>query len=159
LDEVIADLKSNGVILDVVGLDYLPVKQLAWGTGGRWIPIPGKGYLEEIAMPLPIRSNAALGVLTGTRERPQDEVLLFFRPPQNPEWVELRWRLLNPRGERITQEFVERQSVLSGESRTAFRPEFNPLWFRNHPGYYTAIYRVTDSLGNTSVLRRVLDYR
>ncbi|MBM3216731.1 VWA domain-containing protein, partial [Candidatus Poribacteria bacterium] len=33
LDEVIAELKADRIVVDVVGLDYLPVKQLAWGTG------------------------------------------------------------------------------------------------------------------------------
>ena len=157
LDEVIATLKAKEIHVDSVSLDHLPMQQLAWGTGGRWIPIPGKGYLEQIALPLPVRSNAALGVLSTEDGRASDELYVFADPGRPSEWAELRWRVLSPRGERIRGEFVERAEFAG--SRATFQPTFDPLWFRGSPGYYTIIYRVTDNVGRSSVLRRVIEYR
>lgn len=159
LDEVIATLKSRRILLDAVGIDYLPVKQLAWGTGGRWLAIPGSGYLEDFLPPLPVRSNAALGVLTLKGNAGEDEVLVFCRGSRRPSWIELRWRVLNPRGERVGKEVVERQTLPPDADRITFRPTFDVLSFRGNPGYYTVIYRIGDSLGNSSVLRRVMEYR
>lgn len=159
LDEVIATLKSKRILLDAVGIDYLTVKQLAWGTGGRWIAIPGSGYLEDFLPPLPVRSNAALGVLSTKGTATEDEVFVFCRGSRRPSWVELRWRVINPRGERVGKETVERQTLPSEADRIIFRPVFDLLSFRGNPGYYTFIYRIRDSLGNSSVLRRVIEYR
>ena len=157
LDEVIHTLQAQGVTVDSVALDHLPMQQLAWGTGGRWIPIPGKGYLEQIALPLPVRSNAALGVLSTSEQHAQDELYVFADPNQDCEWAELRWRVLNPRGEKVRGEFVERAEYR--DFRITFQPVFDPLWFQAQPGYYTLIYRVTDNVGRSSVLRRVIEYR
>jgi hypothetical protein len=159
LDEVIAVLKSRRIIVDAVGVDYLTVKQLAWGTGGRWLAIPGSGYLEDFLPPLPVRSNAALGVLSTSRNAAQDEVLVFCRGSNRPAWVELRWRVLSPRGERIGKETIERVTLSADADRATFRPDFDLLSFRGNPGYYTVIYRIVDSQGKTSVLRRMLEYR
>ncbi len=157
LDEVIAALRANSIAVDSVSLEHLPMQQLAWGTGGRWIPIPGKGYLEHVPLALPVRSNAALGVLSTAAERASDEVYVFADPRHPSDWAELRWRILSPRGERIHGEFVERADF--DGSRVTFQPLFDPLWFRGSPGYYTVIYRVTDNRGRSSVLRRIIEYR
>jgi len=159
LDEVLAILKSKRILVDVVGIDYLTVKQLAWGTGGRWLAIPGSGYLEDFLPPLPVRSNTALGVLSSQGNAAEDEVFVFYRGANRPAWVELRWRVLNPRGERVGKEVVERLPLSGDADRVVFRPSVDLLSFRGNPGYYTVIYRILDSQGNTSVLRRVLEYR
>jgi Mg-chelatase subunit ChlD len=159
LDETIALLRSRNVVLDAVGLDFLPVKQLAWGTQGRWSAIPGNGYLEQIALPLPVRANAALGVVSVSDEDFQDEVLVFLRPPGTPQWVELRWRVLGPRGNRVAGEFSERREIAPGEDRLVFHPALDARWLRAAGGHYTAIYRLTSSDGRTSVLRRVIESR
>jgi hypothetical protein len=157
LDEVIATLNAKDIHVDSVSLEHLPMQQLAWGTGGRWIRIPGNGYLEQVALPVPVRSNAALGVLSTRDGRTRDELYVFADATSPSEWVELRWRVLGPRGDRVRGEFVERAGF--DGSRVTFRPAFDPLWFRKSPGYYTVIYRVTNSNGQSSVLRRVIDYR
>ena len=154
---MIATLRAKDIYVDSVSLDHLPMQQLAWGTGGRWIPIPGKGYLEDIALPLPVRSNAALGALSTSADAASDEVYVFADPRHPSDWAELRWRVLSPRGEKIHGVFVERADF--DGSRVTFQPSFDPLWFRGSPGYYTIIYRVTDSRGRSSVLRRVIEYR
>ena len=48
LDSVIETLQSEKIRVDVIGLDYLPIKQIAKATGGTWRAIPGRGYLEYI---------------------------------------------------------------------------------------------------------------
>ena len=40
LDIIIAKLIEEKVRVDVIGPDYLPMKQLAWGTNGKWDRIP-----------------------------------------------------------------------------------------------------------------------
>lgn len=159
LDEVIRELGRLRVVVDVVGVDHLPVKQLAWGTGGRAIAIPGKGYLEQVAPPLPVKANAALGVLSTRAQAPRDELYVFPDPSQPVEWYELRWRLLSPRGHKIQGEFVTRVQPDPSDRRITFNPVFDERWFDGGLGYYTAIYRVTDSAGKSSVLRRVMDHR
>ena len=159
LDEVIRELRRLRIVVDVVGIDHLPVKQLAWGTGGRAIPIPGRGYLEKVAPPLPVKANAALGVLSTKAEGPRDELYVFPDPNRPAEWYELRWRLLSPRGIKIQGEFVTRVSPSPSERKITFNPVFDESWFDGGLGYYTAIYRVTDSAGKSSVLRRIMDHR
>ncbi len=48
LDEVIESLQREQIRVEVIGLDYLPIKQIALATGGKWRGIPGKGYLEYV---------------------------------------------------------------------------------------------------------------
>ena len=158
MDAVIETLKQRRVTLDSVSIDFLPMKQIAWGTGGQWTKIPGKGHLESFLQPLPVQSNAALGVLSTQTDRASDEIYIFVPPDKPVQWYQLTWRLLNPRGEKIQGEFTARQSAV-GQRKITFRPEFDPEWFRGLPGLYTVIYRVTDSSGKSSALRRTMDYR
>lgn len=158
MDAVIETLKQRRVTLDSVSIDFLLSKQIAWGTGGQWTRIPGKGHLEQFIQPLPVQSNAALGVLSTKADSASDEIYIFVPPDQQVKWYLLTWRLLNPRGEKIQGEFTDRRSAV-GQRKIVFRPEFNPEWFSGLPGAYTAIYRVTDSAGNSSSLRRIMDYR
>lgn len=158
MDAVIETLKQRRVTLDSVSIDFLLSKQIAWGTGGQWTRIPGKGHLEQFIQPLPVQSNAALGVLSTKAGSASDEIYVFAPPNEQVKWYQLTWRLLNPRGEKIQGEFTDRRSAV-GQRKIVFRPEFNPEWFSGLPGAYTAIYRVTDSAGRSSSLRRVMDYR
>jgi len=48
LDRIIARLNDEGVRVDVVGANYLPMKQLARGTGGQWKHIPGGDPLMDV---------------------------------------------------------------------------------------------------------------
>ena len=48
LDQVIEVLQNEQIRVDVIGLDYLPIRQIALATGGTWRAIPGRGYLEYI---------------------------------------------------------------------------------------------------------------
>ena len=43
LDEVIETLQNERVRVDVIGIDYLPIRQIALATGGTWRAIPGRG--------------------------------------------------------------------------------------------------------------------
>lgn len=158
MDAVIDTLKQRRVTLDSVSIDFLLTKQLAWGTGGQWTRIPGKGHLEQFIQPLPVQSNAALGVLSTKAGSASDEIYVFVPPDQQIQWYQLTWRLLNPRGEKIQGEFTDRRSAV-GQRKIVFRPQFDPEWFSGLHGAYTAIYRVTDSAGNSSSLRRIMDYR
>ncbi len=158
MDAVIETLKQRRVTLDSVSIDFLLSKQIAWGTGGQWTRIPGKGHLEQFIQPLPVQSNAALGVLSTKAGSASDEIYIFVPPDQEIQWYQLTWRLLNPRGEKIQGEFTDRRSAV-GQRKIVFKPEFDPEWFSGLPGAYTAIYRVTDSAGNSSALRRIMDYR
>ena len=56
-DGVIETLQHNGIRVDVIGLNFLPIKQLAWATGGTWRAIPGRGYLEHIPATLTARCS------------------------------------------------------------------------------------------------------
>lgn len=40
LDDVIVRLNSEKICVDVIGPDYLPMKQLSWRTNGKWWKIP-----------------------------------------------------------------------------------------------------------------------
>ena len=62
-DGVIETLQRQGVRVDVIGLNFLPIKQLAWATGGTWRQIPGRGYMEHIPRTLTAKMLSELGVL------------------------------------------------------------------------------------------------
>ena len=46
LDEVIETLQNEKARVDVIGIDYLPIRQIALATGGTWRAIPGRGNAE-----------------------------------------------------------------------------------------------------------------
>ena len=163
LDQVISKLKEKKVQVDVLGLDYLPMKQLAWATGGKWRLIPGKGYLENIQLPLPAKIYSQLGILsTGSeslvdfeKSTYTDEILAIF-DDKKPEWVMLTWKVLNPHGEKYLGDFVDKKIVKRNTDKIRFLPQIEISGF---PGTYTFIYKISDSLGNKSVLRRTVDLK
>ncbi|MFQ6041660.1 MAG: vWA domain-containing protein [Candidatus Poribacteria bacterium] len=169
LDQVIAELKANNIQMETVGLDYLPMKQLAWATGGQWRLIPGKGYLEKISMPLPTKIYSQLGVLESDSGSLKDEIIVPI--DQNPPaWIKLSWKVLNPHGEKVLGDFVEKRELSTEKSYGYPRKSLNeppdkirfPLTidlsnFRGIPGIYTFIYRLEDSSGRRSILRRTVD--
>ncbi len=163
LDQVISRLKEKKVQVDVLGLDYLPMKQLAWATGGKWRLIPGKGYLENIQMPLPAKIYSQLGILSTNSESLvdvgkstyTDDILVTFEDEQ-PEWVTLTWKVLNPHGEKYLSDFVDKKIVTHDTNKIRFSPKIDINGFS---GTYTLIYKISDSLGNKSILRRTVDVK
>lgn len=165
LDQVISKLKEKSVQVDVLGLDYLPMKQLAWATGGEWRLIPGKGYLENIQMPLPSKIYSQLGILSSDYEPPMkpedlcltatDEILVTIEDDKT-EWVTLTWKVLNPHGEKYLGDFFDKKVVKHNTDKIRFFPKIDISGF---PGTYTFIYKIADSLGNKSVLRRTVDVK
>jgi len=155
LDQVISKLKEKKVHVDVLGLDYLPMKQLAWATGGQWRLIPGKGYLEKIQLPLPAKIYSQLGLLSSDSESMTDEILVTIED-ERPEWVTLTWKVLNPHGEKYLGDFVDKRLVKQDIDKIRFFPQIEISGF---PGTYTFIYKISDSLGNKSILRRTVDVK
>ncbi|MBC8236279.1 VWA domain-containing protein [bacterium] len=158
LDQVIAKLKSNNVQVEVVGLDYLPVKQLAWATGGQWRLIPGQGYLENISMPQPNKIYSQLGILESDSNSLKDEITVpIVRNP--PAWVKLSWKVLNPHGEKFLGEFVDKRKIPldNPPDKIRFPLDIDLSKVRGLPGTYTFIYRLEDSSGKRSILRRSVD--
>lgn len=160
LDQVIATLKANNIQVETVGLDYLPVKQLAWATGGQWRPIPGKGYLEQISMPRPNKIYSQLGVLESDSGLLKDEIIVPIGE-NPPDWVKLSWKVLNPHGEKCLGDFVDKRNISSDNlpDKIRFPLTIDLSSLRGLPGTYTFIYRLEDSLGNRSILRRTVDLK
>jgi hypothetical protein len=144
--------------METVGLDYLPVKQLAWATGGQWRPIPGKGYLEQMSMPLPTKIYSQLGVLASDSSSLQDEIIVPI-DKNPPAWVRLSWKVLNPHGEKVLGDFVDKKNISPDNlpDKVRFSLTIDLSNFRGLPGTYTFIYRLEDSLGTRSILRRTVD--
>jgi len=163
LDQVISRLKEKKVQVDVLGLDYLPTKQLAWATGGKWRLIPGKGYLENISMPLPAKIYSQLGILSSDsaslvdfgKSTYTDEILVTLED-EKPEWVTLTWKVLNPHGEKYLGDFVDKKIVTHNTDKILFSPKIDINGFS---GTYAFIYKISDSLGNKSILRRTVDVK
>jgi len=147
----------------VLGLDYLPTKQLAWATGGKWRLIPGKGYLENISMPLPAKIYSQLGILSSDsaslvdfgKSTYTDEILVTLED-EKPEWVTLTWKVLNPHGEKYLGDFVDKKIVTHNTDKILFSPKIDINGFS---GTYAFIYKISDSLGNKSILRRTVDVK
>ena len=150
LDQVIADLQRKNVRVEVIGTDYLPVKQLALGTGGKWHPIPGRGYLEGAS--LAAKTISELGVIG-------QEIVIYVNKNPRPKWVEIHWKILNPLGERSpTENSAQRIEVPDDETKTVkFKPQIDLNQLASLPGTYTAIYRLTNDLGEQSVLRQMFE--
>lgn len=158
IDQVIAMLKTNNIQMETVGLDYLPVKQLAWATGGQWRPIPGTGYLEQISMFPPTKLYSQLGILESDSGSLKDEIFIPINE-NPPAWVKLSWKVLNPHGEKCLGDFVDKRDISPDNppNKIRFPLAIDLSSFRGLPGIYTFIYRLEDNLGNKSILRRTVD--
>jgi hypothetical protein len=158
LDQVIAKLKRNNVQVEVIGLDYLPMKQLAWATSGQWRQIPGQGYLENTPMPRTHKIYSQLGVLKSDSDSLKDEIIVPIAG-NLPDWVKLSWKVLNPHGEKFLGDFVDKREISTDNPPDTIRfPVVVDLGnLRGLSGTYTFIYRLEDNLGQRSILRRTVD--
>ena len=102
LDQVIEVLQNEQIRVDVIGLDYLPIRQIALATGGTWRAIPGRGYLEYIpTLTLTVKLFSKLGTLKLESERIDDKITVYINNPPRPKRLALTWKVLNPLGERV----------------------------------------------------------
>jgi Mg-chelatase subunit ChlD len=156
LDRMIDRLNKEGVTVDVVGANYLPVRQLAWGTGGQWKHIPGGNPLIDVPQPISsmIRSSLARSLPPVPVE---DKVTIEFNNGI-PDWVDLSYKMLDPLG-------VKRLGTLTyriapkGERKVEFSSKIDFSTFKDQPGTYTLIYRIRDSMDNRDILRRTVELR
>ena len=156
LDRIIARLSDEGVIMDVVGVKYLSMKQLAWGTGGKWKHIPGGDPLMDIPQPTSSMIRSRLG-----RSLPpalvEDRVTIEFNDPV-PDWVDLSYKVLDPRGLKRLGTLTYRIKVDEKTERMVeFSPKLDLRESGDQPGTYTLIYRIRDSMGHRDILRRTFE--
>ena len=159
-DGVIETLQRQDVRVDVIGLNFLPIKQLAWATGGTWRAIPGRGYLEHIPRTLTAKMLSELGVLGFNEDGLEaDEIVVYLRRDARPTWLEVTWKVLNPLGERCYGPFSQRLDIpKDGSEVVRFTPTIDVNQFRAAAGTYTIIYHIENNLGHRSILRRNLEY-
>jgi len=152
LDRIITILNEKGVSVDVVGADFLPVKQLAWGTGGQWKHIPGGDPLLDIPGPVTslIRSSPGRSLQSDLLE---DRVTVGFND-LIPDWVDLSCKILGPYGHKILGTLTYRKEINKAERSVEFSLRLDLSEFKDRPGIYTLIYRTRDSLGKQDVLRQ-----
>lgn len=160
LDEVIATLQTEKIRVEVIGLDYLPIKQIAMATGGTWRAIPGKGYLEYVPpLTLTVKMLSKLGILNVDGGTVGDKIIVFVNNPPRPKQVTLTWKVLNPLGERCYGPFTEKKDIPDDASiQIELTPILNKSAFQTIPGIYTVIYRLENDRGHKSILRRTLTY-
>lgn len=159
LDQVIEALQRERIRVNVLGLDYLPVKQIAWGTQGVWRAIPGKGYLEYVP---PITMTAKMlsefGVLGFNEHSLADELVVYVNRNPRPKWLKVSWKILNPLGERCYGPFADQEVISNDDSEVVtLSPTVNVSQFATMTGTYTIIYHLENDLGHQSILRRAFD--
>ena len=160
LDTVIAALQRERIRVDVIGIDYLPVRQLALATGGVWRKIPGRGdgeYTPPITLTAKMLSE--FGVLHFTDNSLNDELVVRIGNNPRPKWLSVTWKVLNPLGERCYGPFTHRQNIADdGLKLVKLNPAIDTAEFRTMKGSYTVIYRLENDLGHRSILRRMFDW-
>lgn len=156
LDQVISTLQKEQIRVEVIGLDYLPIKQIAIATGGTWRAIPGRGYLEYVPpLTLTDKMLSKLGTLNIDKETLGDRITVYVNNPPRPKQVTLTWKVLNPLGERCYGPFSEERTVPVDASKyVEFTPVLESNTFQNMQGTYTVIYRLQNDQGHKSILRR-----
>ena len=161
LDQVIATLQKEQVRVEVIGLDYLPIKQIALATGGTWRAIPGKGYLEYVPpLTLTMKMLSKLGTLSVDGGTVGDKITVYINNPPRPKQVTLTWKVLNPLGERCYGPFKEKKKIPNDTStEIELTPVLDKTAFQTIPGIYTVIYRLENDRGHKSILRRTLTYQ
>ena len=159
-DGVIERLQHQGVRVDVIGLNFLPIKQIAWATGGTWRAIPGRGYMEHVPRTLTAKMLSELGVLGFDSDGLEaDELVVYLRRDPRPTWLKVRWKVLNPLGERCYGPFLQHLDIPNdGSEVMRFTPTIDVNQFRSAAGTYTIIYHIENNLGHRSILRRTLEY-
>lgn len=161
LDEVIETLQREQIRVEVIGLDYLPIKQIALATGGKWRGIPGKGYLEYVPpMTLTEKMLSKLGTLDINDYTLGDKITVYVNNPPRPKQMKLTWKVLNPLGERCYGPITENKEIPDNDiGEIEFTPILNSQEFQTIPGIYTVIYRLENDRGHKSILRRTLTYQ
>ena len=160
LDEVIETLQKEQVRVDVIGIDYLPIQQIALATGGTWRAIPGRGYLEYIPpLTLTVKLFSKLGTLRLENGRIDDKIAVYINNPPRPKQLTLTWKVLNPLGERCYGPFTEKKVIPDdGSKEIELTPAIDDEVFQTMPGIYTIIYRLENEQGQRSILRRTLTF-
>jgi len=158
LDQVIEVLQHEHIRVDVIGLDYLPIRQIGLATGGTWRAIPGRGYLEYIPpLTLTVKLFSKLGTLKLESERIDDKITVYINNPPRPKRLTLTWKVLNPLGERVYGPITEEKIIPNdGSTQVELTPKINTDLFQRMPGVYTVIYRLENEHGHQSILRRTL---
>ena len=159
LDQVIETLQRERIRVDVIGLDYLPIKQIAWGTEATWRAIPGKGYLEYVPpITLTAKMLSEFGVLGSNGDSLADELVVYVNRNPRPKWLNVSWKVLNPLGEKCYGPFADRVAILDdGPEVVRFSPPIDVSQLPAMEGTYTVIYRLENDLGHRSILRRTFD--
>ncbi len=160
LDEVIETLQNEKARVDVIGIDYLPIRQIALATGGTWRAIPGRGNAEYIPpLTLTVKLFSQLGTLRFEDGQVDDKITVYINNPPRPKQLTLTWKVLNPLGERCYGPFTEEKTVPDdGSTEVELTPVINKEVFQAMPGIYTIIYRLENDHGHRSILRRTLTF-
>ena len=160
LDAVIETLQKERVRVDVIGIDYLPIRQIALATGGTWRAIPGRGYLEYVPpLTLTVKLFSKLGTLGFGNGRVDDKITVYINNPPRPKQLTLTWKVLNPLGERCYGPFTETKTILDDSlTQVELTPVIDTEIFQAMPGDYTIIYRLENEHGHRSILRRTLTF-
>ena len=160
LDEVIETLQREKVRVDVIGIDYLPIRQIALATGGTWRAIPGRGYFEYVPpLALTVKLFSKLGTLRFEDGQMDDNITVYINNPPRPKQLTLTWKVLNPLGERCYGPFTEEKTIPDDSSaKVELTPVINKEIFQEMPGVYTIIYRLENEQGHRSILRRTLTF-
>ncbi len=160
LDQVIEALQNEQIRVDVIGLDYLPIRQLALATGGTWRAIPGRGYLEYVPpLTLTVKLFSKLGTLRLESGQIDDKITVYINNPPRPKQLTMIWKVLNPLGERVYGPFSEMKIIPDdGSTQIELTPAIDAEYFRTMPGIYTIIYRLENEHGHQSILRRTLTF-
>ena len=149
-------MNEEGVSVDVIGANYLPMKQLAIGTGGQWRHIPG----GDPAMDVPYYTASMIRSSLGRKLQPtlvEDKVTIEFNGSV-PDWVDLSYKMLDPRGFKILGTLTYRREINNKSEKSVEVPlKMDLSKLRDQPGIYTLIYRIRDSAGNQDVLRQTLE--
>lgn len=161
LDEVIETLQKQQIQVEVIGLDYLPIKQIALATGGTWRAIPGKGYLEYVPkITLTMKMLSKLGTLSVDGSDGSDKIIVYVNNPPRPKEIKLIWKVLNPLGERCYGPFTNTTEIPDDDSTSIeLTPELKKTEFQTIPGTYTIIYKLENDRGHKSILRRTLTFQ
>ncbi len=160
LDTVIETLQREQIRVDIIGLDHLPVKQIAMATGGTWHPIPGKGYREYVPpLPLTEKMFSKLGMLDARNGGLNDKIIVYFNNPPRPKRLALTWKVLNPLGERCYGPFTKYTEIAEDNStQIELTPTFEPEVFQKIHGIYTIVYRLENEQGHRSILKRFFEF-
>ena len=160
LDEVIETLQKESVRVDVIGIDYLPIRQIALATGGTWRAIPGRGYLEYVPpLTLTAKLFSKLGTLGFADGRVDDKITVYINNPPRPRQLTLTWKVLNPLGERCYGPFTGTKTIPDdGSTQVELTPVIDTGIFQAMQGSYTIIYRLENEHGHRSILRRAFTF-